>query len=69
MAALRDKIGYSLRDLAHRTDLSHSYLGDIESGRRQPPADTIRKIAAGLDVDVAAIVYGPPDLEQVAVAG
>lgn len=47
----------SLDDLAQRTGLSRSYLGDIETGRRgvDMPAHTVSMLAQALEVPVALI--------------
>ncbi|MGB9751718.1 MAG: XRE family transcriptional regulator [Roseiflexus castenholzii] len=54
---LRKRRGMTLRELAQALDLpSHAYLGDLESGRRQPSLDLARKIADffGVTVDQPA---------------
>lgn len=56
LRVLRERSGYSLRELADRTGLSFGYLADIESGRRKPPYTTTQKIADGLGVPVASLI-------------
>lgn len=56
----------TLRLLAHLTqeelgavsDLSNTYLCDIEKGRIEPPLRTIRKIAAGLEIPISVLLDG-----------
>ena len=40
--------------------ISHSYLCNIEAGRKQPPEAVLRRIAACLEVPVEAISYPAP---------
>jgi len=55
LRVIRERSGYSLRDLADLTGLSFSYIADIESGRRNPPDRTVQKLADGLGVPAAAL--------------
>ena len=49
---LRIKRGLNLRELARRSEISHSYLSLIESGKRGiPKPEHLLKIAPHLDVD------------------
>jgi transcriptional regulator with XRE-family HTH domain len=41
-----------LRELARELDITPSYLSDIENDRRVPSEDVLRKLAAGLGLDV-----------------
>ena len=47
---LRKERGYSLRQLAAATGLSHSFLCDIERGRCKPSLDTLEVLARALEV-------------------
>ena len=44
LAELRAERGWSLRDLAARTELSVTYLWEIEKGRKEPGAGTIVRL-------------------------
>jgi transcriptional regulator with XRE-family HTH domain len=46
----RQERGLSLRQLARRARLSHSFLSDIEHGRCNPSLDKLCMIAAALNV-------------------
>ncbi|MBB6214775.1 transcriptional regulator with XRE-family HTH domain [Anaerosolibacter carboniphilus] len=46
---------YSLRKLAKLTGLSHSFLGDIESGRTRPKYENLIKIITVLDIPLEEI--------------
>lgn len=48
---LRERNGLSINKLAELSNLSHSYLSQVESGKRGVPSpDNLRKIAEHLDV-------------------
>jgi len=48
---VRQQKQLSLETLAHEVDLSYSYLGEIERGRRNPSLGVVERIAVGLGVD------------------
>ncbi|MDI3481581.1 MAG: hypothetical protein PWQ97_1236 [Tepidanaerobacteraceae bacterium] len=48
--SLRKKRNMSLQELARRSDLSVSYLSEIERGKKEPALETIEKLAAALNV-------------------
>ncbi|BAF59252.1 MAG: helix-turn-helix domain-containing protein [Pelotomaculum sp.] len=56
--ALREERGYTLQDLARRTNLSLSYLSEIERGSKRPSLKTIDKLAAALNVAKAQLIKG-----------
>lgn len=65
---LRVRRGYSLAALGESTGLSPSYLSLLETDRRQPPLDTLDKVAAGLGVSTPALILlatPPQDLQSV----
>jgi transcriptional regulator with XRE-family HTH domain len=46
LRVLRQRQGWSMRELADRLGLAtHGYIGDLESGRRQPSLELTVKIA------------------------
>lgn len=47
---LRNKKGYTLKQLSDITGLSLSFISDIEHGRSQPSIDNLKKLATGLGV-------------------
>ena len=52
LKSLRIKRGLNLRELARRSEISHSYLSLIESGKRGiPKPEHLLKLAPPLDVD------------------
>lgn len=53
--ALREAYGWRLGKFAVAIEVSHSYLANIEAGRRSLPADLARRIAQTLGVPLAAI--------------
>jgi DNA-binding XRE family transcriptional regulator len=48
----REHRGYSLRQLAERANVGVGYLSQIENGERKGSVDTLKKIAAALDLDL-----------------
>lgn len=53
--ALREAYGWKLGKFATAIEVSHSYLANIEAGRRPLPPDLARRIADTLGVPLAAI--------------
>ena len=54
-ARMRDRrvsLGYSLRDLAARTDLTASFLSQVERGEANTSIDSLRRISEALDVSM-----------------
>lgn len=49
---LRVENGLSIRKLAERARISHSFLRDIECGHRNPTEPVLARVAAELDVKV-----------------
>jgi transcriptional regulator with XRE-family HTH domain len=48
----REHRGHSLRQLAQRAGMGIGYLSQIENGERKGTVDTLKKIAAALNVDL-----------------
>ena len=48
----REHRGHSLRQLAKRAGVGSGYLWQIENGERKGTVETMKKIAAALDVDL-----------------
>ena len=48
----RKKKGYSLRELAKLTNLSHSTLGMWEQGRNLPSFQSLYKVLSMLDLEI-----------------
>jgi transcriptional regulator with XRE-family HTH domain len=53
---LRVQNGWSQGQLAERSDLDRSYVGEIERGRAIASIVTAEKLAAALQLDVAALL-------------
>ena len=67
MQAVRDirlKRGLSQADLGRRAGITEYTISEIEAGKRTPRPSTLRKLAKGLDVDVAAFAPGQSGLGQ-----
>ncbi|WP_088187583.1 helix-turn-helix transcriptional regulator [Desulfosporosinus sp. FKA] len=55
---LRNEREYTLRQLSELTNLSISFISDVENGRRKPSIENLNKIANGLDISVPEILDG-----------
>jgi transcriptional regulator with XRE-family HTH domain/predicted transcriptional regulator len=53
---LRQDQGLSFKDLAAKTDMSISYLNEIEKGKKYPKSDKIIALAAALDTEYDQLV-------------
>lgn len=62
--ALRLERSYSLRRFALVIGIDKSFLVDIEYGRKAPTLDTIERIAGGLDVTMAYLMFGVDSAEE-----
>jgi transcriptional regulator with XRE-family HTH domain len=63
LRALRDirlRRGLSQADLSKRTGVAEYTISEVEAGKRTPRPSTLRKLAQGLDVEVADL-YGEPE--------
>jgi transcriptional regulator with XRE-family HTH domain len=59
--ARRQRLGWTLKDLADKTDLSVPYLSDIERGNVvNPTLETLTTLADALDLTLADLVDGQP---------
>lgn len=57
----REALGLSRRDLAEQTELSYSYISQLETGDREPALKAMRLLAPALGVaveELAALVAG-----------
>ncbi|MBW3663526.1 MAG: helix-turn-helix domain-containing protein [Actinobacteria bacterium] len=68
LIALRRKSALSVTELATKAKLSHGTVIDLESGRRQGSAKTIRALAQALGVHPDALIANPVESEPEAVA-
>lgn len=58
--SLRKALGVRQDALAARAGISGAYLSQIEHGVRQPPVETIRRLADELGVTLDSITYPAP---------
>src|SRR6478672_7399803 len=54
--ALRDAMGFSLRDLAERSGVSAPMLSQVERGETSPTLAVAAKIAAGLELTLSQLL-------------
>jgi transcriptional regulator with XRE-family HTH domain len=55
---LRLDRGISQEELAHRSGLSRTGMGFLETGKRWPRLDTLLKVAEGLNITVDELLKG-----------
>lgn len=55
---LRLDQGISQEELAHRSGLSRTGMGFLETGKRWPRLDTLMKVADGLNISVDELLKG-----------
>ncbi|MBC96489.1 MAG: hypothetical protein CME63_01965 [Halobacteriovoraceae bacterium] len=53
---LRQKKGLSLKDLAEKSGLSHSYLNEIEKGKKYPKVEKLLGLAQALEISIDDLV-------------
>lgn len=62
--ALRTYRGMTVRDLAQALGYTaHSYVGDVENGKRRPTADFVLKVALLFSVSTDTLMRDDLDLE------
>lgn len=59
---LRKQYRLTLKQLAQKSNISSSYLCDIEKGRSNPSLETLENIAAALKVSPSSLLYGDTPL-------
>lgn len=55
---IRTEKSLSQEELAHRSGLDRSYVGQVERGERNLSFDNLCKIASGLDIKLSELVEG-----------
>ncbi len=58
----RNRLGFTKEQLASRSGLASRYLWRVEAGRQNLQLATIAKIAAGLDLPLAALLAGVEEM-------
>ena len=61
---LREQRGWSQEQLAERSDLNRSYVGEIERGRVIPSIVTAQKLAHALQLNAAGLLARGEQIEQ-----
>ncbi len=61
---LREQHGWSQEQLAERSDLNRSYVGEIERGRVIPSIVTAQKLAFALELNVAGLLTCCEQIQQ-----
>jgi transcriptional regulator with XRE-family HTH domain len=55
---------YSLRELASKVGISHTFLSDIENNRSNPSLKRLQDIAAGLNVNVSFLLGEKDEMDN-----
>ncbi|MEA3077566.1 MAG: hypothetical protein QOF60_2474 [Actinomycetota bacterium] len=58
MRERRKKAGLSQEELAELAGLDRSYIGQVETGRRNANLDTLSRLAIALNVDLGTLTRG-----------
>jgi transcriptional regulator with XRE-family HTH domain len=67
--ALREAMGLSLRDLAHRSGVSAPMLSQVERGETSPTLAIAARIAAGLELTLSQLLRLDEDRHVVVIRG
>ncbi len=57
----RHRLGFSLRELARRTDLTASFLSQVERGQANASLDSLRRISEALNVSMLYFLAEPAE--------
>jgi transcriptional regulator with XRE-family HTH domain len=60
----REKLGLTQVGLAKKAGLNRTHVGYLESGRRSPVLNTIRVLAAALNVSSGALIDDPKHADR-----
>ncbi len=63
----REAAGLTLEDLAESSGLSPNYIGQIETGKRDPSLATMESLAQALDVPLGDLIGGVRAIGPVAI--
>jgi transcriptional regulator with XRE-family HTH domain len=55
VAARREELGITQEELALRSDLHQRWISNVETGRRNPSYESLRRLAAGLGLRLSEL--------------
>jgi len=61
--ARRGQLGLTQEQLANDTDLHQRWISNVETGKRNPSYASIRRLAAGLDLNASELLARAEQLE------
>ncbi|MCK6625887.1 MAG: helix-turn-helix domain-containing protein [Anaerolineae bacterium] len=64
LRTLRNRQGLTMRQLANMLDTSHSYVGQMERGKKIPNVEMVLKIARLFDVSTDVLIKDELELED-----
>ncbi len=56
LKGLREGMGLSQEELAHRAELHRTYISGVERGIRNPTLTVLEKLSKGLDVPITTLM-------------
>ena len=54
--ARRDELGLTQEELALQSDLHQRWISNVETGKRNPSYESLRKLARGLDLPASELI-------------
>lgn len=66
---LRKALNLTQNEFAKKYKISRSYLGDLENNRRNPSAETIKKLSKSIGISTMFLLEGTPSLTDSIVLG
>jgi transcriptional regulator with XRE-family HTH domain len=61
--ARRDELGLTQEALALRSGLHQRWISNVETGKRNPSYESLRRLAAALDIETAELIARAQALE------
>lgn len=69
LASVRQRHGWSVRELSRRSGVSPQAITDSEVGKTEPSLSSIRRLARALSVSECWLAFGREGVEEAAIAG
>jgi transcriptional regulator with XRE-family HTH domain len=64
LRTLRNRQGLSLRELGNRLDVSHTFVAQMEKGKKIPNVEMILKISRIFDISTDVLIKDELELED-----
>ncbi|MHB8242719.1 MAG: helix-turn-helix domain-containing protein [Solirubrobacteraceae bacterium] len=66
--ARRNELGHTQEQLANDTELHQRWISNVETGKRNPSYASLKRLAAGLELSTADLIFRAEQLEPDATA-